>query len=449
MRVGSITVDGAEVGAVYWSSDGSDGVDGNVNISDSLSGHPAGFEPTAKSHGASGRSHHPSHHYRSHDSIEHKETPEEHKHNSIRYGHHVNKHENIPHTSGGNPFDRTRFDKELKEKPWLKEKIAHIALGENQDKKANLAVIESMMNRAVVRGTSLEAQAKRHRSSGVDEHGYYAGYAKSVGADERAMFEHNLGEALGHTGHGQSNISNYATDNASGGLAARESKSGAFVHQAEFGGEHSKEHFFSPGNAEPVFRDRWNKLHSQATAFEKNKRNTNAEGRPQAVTSPEGQKGNDVAAFIVHHTGGRGTPEGVQNTLRQRGLGVEYIMDREGNISVAGGRGASHMKKGWGAGSGLSNRNTVGMEIIAKNNADVTPKQVEAARAFIEKNYPHTPVYGHGEVNPGHKEADEGRAVVNAVRNQRAMAARADANKSPPPEESEQLTPITVDESDR
>ncbi len=148
--------------------------------------------------------------------------------------------------------------------------------------------------------------------------------------------------------------------------------------------------------------------------------------------APSGLKGDDVAAFIVHHTGGRGTPEGVRNTLRQRGLGVEYIMDREGNIEVAGGRGSAHMKTGWGAGEGLSNRNTVGMEVIAKDNSDVTPQQVSAARAFIEKNYPNTPVYGHGEVNPGHKEADEGMKIVKAIRSHRATA-KADNPPTPMP----------------
>jgi Phage tail lysozyme len=84
--------------------------------------------------------------------------------------------------------------------------------------------------------------------------------------------------------------------------------------------------------------------------------------------------GNAPAAFITHHTSGRGTIAGVQATLRERGLGVQYVMDREGNIVKTGGPGAAHIKTGWGAGAGLSNKNVVGMEIIAKNDADVTPR---------------------------------------------------------------------------
>lgn len=123
------------------------------------------------------------------------------------------------------------------------------------------------------------------------------------------------------------------------------------------------------------------------------------------------------SAFIFHHTGGRSDP---LPTLQQRGLGVQYIMDRDGSIRQVGGAGASHMLPGWGAGAGLSNKNTVGMEVIARDNKDVTPQQVAAAQKFISENYPNIPVYGHGEVNPGHKDADEGLAIVNSIRDARA-----------------------------
>lgn len=149
---------------------------------------------------------------------------------------------------------------------------------------------------------------------------------------------------------------------------------------------------------------------------------------PGDADSRDGQP----SAFIMHHTGGRGTVEGVQNTLRQRGLGVQYIMDRDGNIVNAGG--SSHMMPGWGPlGTGLSNRNTHGMEIIAKNDSDVTPDQVAAAKKFIAERYAKTPVFGHGQVNPGHKEATEGMSVVNAINEERAARARMDQNGSDSP----------------
>lgn len=75
------------------------------------------------------------------------------------------------------------------------------------------------------------------------------------------------------------------------------------------------------------------------------------------------------------------------------------------------------------AGAGLSSGNTVGMEVVAKDDRDITPAQVAAAKAFIASRYPNTPVFGHGEVNPGHREASEGMTIVNAIRRDRAAAA--------------------------
>jgi len=169
----------------------------------------------------------------------------------------------VPYGTAGNPFDRARFKRELEEKPWLREKIKHISLGENQDPNANLAVIETMMNRAVVRGTSLEAQARRHASSGVDEHGYYAGYAAGYSQSKGEMAEGNISRALSN-----SNISGYATDNSSGALAAREIASGSFKHHGTINGES----FFSPGHAEPAFRDTWQELNQKAARYETGKK---------------------------------------------------------------------------------------------------------------------------------------------------------------------------------
>jgi hypothetical protein len=153
-------------------------------------------------------------------------------------------------------------------------------------------------------------------------------------------------------------------------------------------------------------------------------------GAPGAGHSDPGpMRADGLKAFIMHHTGGRGTVAGVQETLRQRHLGVEYVMDRDGNIVQTGGRGAANIMPGWGPkGQGLNNSNILGMEVIAKNDSDVTPAQVAAAKAFIAKNYPELPVYGHGEVNPGHKEANEGMKITSAIRNDRDLLATAAKN---------------------
>lgn len=146
------------------------------------------------------------------------------------------------------------------------------------------------------------------------------------------------------------------------------------------------------------------------TSSFRNPNDTAFPGRVQAVG------GDDPAAFIMHHTGGRGTIADLQKTLQERGLGVEYAMDRDGNIYQIGAAGAQNIQTGWGPkGKGLSNKNVVGMEIIAKDDSDLTDAQKNSAARFIAARYPNTPVLGHGEVNPGHKEADEGRSASEAA----------------------------------
>jgi hypothetical protein len=99
-----------------------------------------------------------------------------------------------------------------------------------------------MMNRASMAGTSLAAQATLHKQSGIDEGGYYAGYKPKLLGNQklRSMAESNLDKVLAG-----SNVSNYATDNASGSFADRQRASGAFTYRSSYGGET----FFSPGKA--------------------------------------------------------------------------------------------------------------------------------------------------------------------------------------------------------
>jgi len=248
--VGIITVDGRQVGTISLTS-GAD--DFAADLGEPLSGHPVGFEPTARNR------HHVGHH---------QETPEEHRHNSIRYGHHHSAQQQdagaIPYSSTGNPFDRARFAKELRDKPALEEKIHQLAAGEDrpsngESRRANMAVMETMMNRAVVRGTDLESQAKWY---GRERGGYYAGKPSHLSEQERANSEENLRNVLAG-----SNITGYATDNSSQGLAEREKASGSFLHHTTI----NRESFFSPGHAEPAFRDRWRQLNDRAQAFERSK----------------------------------------------------------------------------------------------------------------------------------------------------------------------------------
>ena len=139
---------------------------------------------------------------------------------------------------GGLAADRARFQAEMDANPALREKVLRIAANE-QGKHGigTQAVIESMMNRASMKGTSLAAQAKW-----VGEGGYYAQGNMGRGALENpahaAILNKSLKGALGG-----SNVSDYATDNASQGLAARRTANREMNFTKEINGES----FYQPG----------------------------------------------------------------------------------------------------------------------------------------------------------------------------------------------------------
>jgi hypothetical protein len=261
VQVGIITVDGRQIGTITMTTDDVaeplvPDIDYNPSgrASDSDIGTGKGFHHHGIGHSRPSHGHEPAGHRHGPGHFPRGEARE--KDQQQRHGQPLG---DIPYSSSGNPFADERIAKELEANPALREKMAHISLGENQDPRANLAVLETMRNRAIVRGTSLEAQVRRHRSSGKDEEGYYAGYAPHYSSEKKAMFDSNVGKMLKG-----SNITNYATDNSSGDLAAREKASGAFVHHQTINGDS----FFSPGSAQPALRDRWQRLHKQALEHE-------------------------------------------------------------------------------------------------------------------------------------------------------------------------------------
>ena len=152
--------------------------------------------------------------------------------------------------------------------------------------------------------------------------------------------------------------------------------------------------------------------------------------------------GNEPVAFIVHHTSGRGTPESVVSGWRaaKKGIGTQFIMDRDAVVhDVAaeyGYHGTGHIHPNylpaWARQAGIRNQTVVGMEIIARNDRDVTPQQAAEAQRWINENYPTTTPYGHGEVNPGHREATEGMTVVSALRRDRGTGPAARQAPTPP-----------------
>lgn len=151
-------------------------------------------------------------------------------------------------------------------------------------------------------------------------------------------------------------------------------------------------------------------------------------GAPGPRTAPTGTT---PQAVIIHHTSGRGEGKNVVSDWAQNrpGVGTQYIVERDGTVrdvkSEFGYKGTGHIQPGSGPeGKGLSSQNTVGYEVVAKNDEDVTPAQIEAVKAHVEKNYPDVKVKGHEQVNPGHREKTEGMSSVKSIQDLREALAR-------------------------
>lgn len=118
-----------------------------------------------------------------------------------------------------------------------------------------------------------------------------------------------------------------------------------------------------------------------------------------------------VDGLVIHHTGGRGAVSGVVNTLRQRNLGATFVMDRDGTVYRIVPEGArTQHATGY-------NARYEGIEVIANDDGDITPEQVEGFRQFTQwhaatngyKIGPDT-VLGHGEISTN-KRATEGATL--------------------------------------
>lgn len=178
-------------------------------------------------------------------------------------------------------IDRSRFAAELANTPGLKERLLGISAGENDDPTANLAVMETAMNRADMLGTSLARQLGLSKDGG-----YYAGYKPSALNDPamRFMMERNLAQALSG-----SNVSNYATDNASGPFARLRAAVGMYTPNSSYGGEY----FSHPSRSDasgyaqyPGWRDRADAGGPQSSA-DKFTQALTAGGRMPYTNGPE------------------------------------------------------------------------------------------------------------------------------------------------------------------
>jgi hypothetical protein len=193
-----------------------------------------------------------------------------------------------------------------------------------------------------------------------------------------------------------------------------------------------------------------------------------APGTPQAGEQPiidysaqaglrSGGQMDKVQGMVVHHTsgvyGGRNAA-GVSDVLRSRGFSSTFFIDRDGQIYrlTPEGRTAFHTKPGGtgtlgAAGAGFGNQNLEGVEIEARNDADVLPIQRAAAANLIGQRSrlhgydPTKTVFGHGELNRD-KERDEGMSTVSRIRSGELSTAIGAPMPASQPRAPEEATPV-------
>ena len=133
--------------------------------------------------------------------------------------------------------------------------------------------------------------------------------------------------------------------------------------------------------------------------------------------------------FMVHHTAGLGTAEGVVQVLNKRRLGVQWVVDLEGKIyrTLPPGNLGAHVGNN-SRNRSVSNRNTEGVEVIGMDDDDIKkrhdadiaqgilPRQAEAVRQLVKSlGYSPDQLIGHGEVS-NNRGRSEGQTIIKYIR---------------------------------
>jgi hypothetical protein len=146
---------------------------------------------------------------------------------------------------------------------------------------------------------------------------------------------------------------------------------------------------------------------------------------PASTVAPmNAPNGKAPVALIIHHTSGRNGPASVVEDWRTNrpGVGAQMIVDRDGSLH--------YTQKEFGYGGtgnflhsvipGVSNQTAVGVEVVAKDDADMTPAEIETLKRLASGNGPYSniPVYGHSQVSPGDRDNEgvRGVAAINEAR---------------------------------
>lgn len=150
-----------------------------------------------------------------------------------------------------------------------------------------------------------------------------------------------------------------------------------------------------------------------------------------------GDRRSAVEGVVVHHTAGSSLSGAIDHGRRSN-TGTTYYVDRDGSIKQWTDEGVAtvHMRNPSSryrtdhgqASRRLTNDNTIGIEVVARNDRDVTPEQREALNVLVDdivkrNSLDINNVVGHGELQGGrggNREADEGTAFAKEFRSRHA-----------------------------
>lgn len=221
-------------------------------------------------------------------------------------------------TPNGNlAADRAKFKAEMDANPALRDKVMRIAANE-QGKHGigTQAVIESMMNRASMKGRTLAQEAKWTGEGGYYEQGNM-GRGSLENPAHRKVLEGSLDKALAG-----SNVSDYATDNASQGLAAKRKRNQEMVPTIDAGGES----FFRPGRVSGA-----GNVRKHAAWME---RMQSGEARPAVAARPPAE-----TSAAITGGGGDGTVTEAQGGIRDKPIDPQLktameVAAEESNVKI-------------------------------------------------------------------------------------------------------------------
>jgi len=130
---------------------------------------------------------------------------------------------------------------------------------------------------------------------------------------------------------------------------------------------------------------------------------------------------NNVKTVVSHHTGG--TLRSAMNTAKYdaKGYGAHFYIDKDGTIYQGAdlSKQTAHILDSSTI-KGLTNANSIGVEIVGKNNNDINETQQKAfvrLAEYLAKSFPNlSNVVPHGYANLNHKQRDEGMSPIEYMK---------------------------------